>query len=80
MARVAAMGPDGPTVRPVWFLFEGGMLWWLTGSYSRLSEWLSDDARVSVVIGTCDLVTGGCDKAQGALVLTVPTAEFNPRT
>jgi hypothetical protein len=32
-ARVAAAGP---TVRPVWFLWEDGAFWWLTGGWARL--------------------------------------------
>ncbi len=58
VAKVAANDPNGPTVRPVWFLFEDGVLWWLTGSYSRLGEWLRADPRVQIVIDTCDLNTG----------------------
>jgi hypothetical protein len=59
VARVAANGPSGPTIRPVWFLYEGGTFWWLTGSsYSRLGEWLSVDPRVALTIDTCDLETG----------------------
>lgn len=58
VARVAANGPNGPTVRPVWFLFERGKLWWLTGSYSRLGAWLDTEPRVAAVIDTCDLETG----------------------
>lgn len=58
VARVAANGPNGPTVRPVWFLYEEEVLWWLTGSYSRLGTWLEVDPRVQVVIDSCDLVAG----------------------
>lgn len=58
VARVAANGPNGPTVRPVWFLYEESVLWWLTGSYSQLSTWLNVDPRVQVVIDSCDLATG----------------------
>lgn len=58
VAHVAANGPSGPTVRPVWFLFEHGTLWWPTGSYSSLSEWLDDDPRVAVVIDDFDVETG----------------------
>lgn len=59
VARVAANGPTGPTVRPVWFLYEDGRFWWLTGSsYSRLGEWLERDDRVSLVVDRCDLATG----------------------
>lgn len=59
VARVAANGPTGPTIRPVWFLYEDGVFWWLTGSsYSRLGELLTDDARIALVIDSCDLETG----------------------
>jgi len=74
IARLAVSGPNGPTVRPVWFLFEDGTFWWLTGSsYSRLEALLEADARVSLVIDTCDLVTGQ------VLALTVSgVAEVHP--
>ncbi|WP_026118049.1 pyridoxamine 5'-phosphate oxidase family protein [Nocardiopsis salina] len=56
VARVATAASDGaPTVRPVWFLWEDGALWWITGSYSVVSKHLEADPRVSVVVDTCDL-------------------------
>jgi len=59
VARVAAIGPHGPTIRPVWFLYERREFWWLTGSsYSRLGDLISQDPRVSMTIDTCDLDTG----------------------
>ncbi|MGH8929794.1 MAG: pyridoxamine 5'-phosphate oxidase family protein [Egibacteraceae bacterium] len=58
VARVAVNGPNGPTVRPVWYLYEDGIFWWLTGAYSRLGDWLKADPRASVVVDTCDLATG----------------------
>ncbi len=59
VARLAVNGPHGPTVRPIWFLYEDGTFWWLTGSsYSRLGELLSNDSRVAMSIDTCDLGTG----------------------
>lgn len=59
VAKVAANGPDGPTVRPVWFPWEAGVLWWLAGSsYSKLGAWLAEDSRVAVVIDSCDLDSG----------------------
>ena len=33
VARVAAAGP---TIFPVWFLWDDGSFWWLTGDWSRL--------------------------------------------
>jgi hypothetical protein len=32
LARVAAAGPS---VRAIWFLWEQGCFWWLTGSWTR---------------------------------------------
>jgi nitroimidazol reductase NimA-like FMN-containing flavoprotein (pyridoxamine 5'-phosphate oxidase superfamily) len=56
VARVATSGPTA--VRPVWFLWEEGSFWWLTGSYSRLAEILSRDPHVALVVDTCDVTTG----------------------
>jgi nitroimidazol reductase NimA-like FMN-containing flavoprotein (pyridoxamine 5'-phosphate oxidase superfamily) len=55
VARVAAAGP---TVRPVWFVWEEGAFWWLTGSWSGLASVLAADPRVALVVDTCDLATG----------------------
>jgi nitroimidazol reductase NimA-like FMN-containing flavoprotein (pyridoxamine 5'-phosphate oxidase superfamily) len=55
VARVAAAGPS---VRAVWFLWEDGAFWWLTGGWSRLPSILKADPRVALVVDTCDLETG----------------------
>ena len=52
------MAAAGPSVRPVWFLWEEGAFWWLTGSWSRLAAVIAEDARVALVVDTCDLATG----------------------
>ncbi|MFD0379838.1 pyridoxamine 5'-phosphate oxidase family protein [Streptomyces sp. NPDC127112] len=52
VARVATQGPE---VRPVWFLWEDGAFWWLTGSYSRMERILAADPRVALVVDTCEL-------------------------
>jgi nitroimidazol reductase NimA-like FMN-containing flavoprotein (pyridoxamine 5'-phosphate oxidase superfamily) len=54
-ARVAAAGPS---VRAVWFLWEDGAFWWLTGDWARLPSILKADPRVALVVDTCDLETG----------------------
>jgi Pyridoxamine 5'-phosphate oxidase len=54
-ARVAAAGPS---VRAVWFLWEDGAFWWLTGGWARLPSILKADPRVALVVDTCDLETG----------------------
>ena len=61
---VARVATNGPAVRPVWFLWEDGAFWWLTGSWSRLAEHLRDDPTVALVIDTCDLVTGQVRQVQ----------------
>ncbi|HYY32652.1 MAG TPA: pyridoxamine 5'-phosphate oxidase family protein [Gaiellaceae bacterium] len=55
VARVATVGP---TIRPVWYLWEDGRFWWLTGRWARLSELLREDPRAALVVDTCDLETG----------------------
>jgi hypothetical protein len=54
-ARVAT---NGPTVRPVWFLWEGEAFWILTGPWARLLEHVRRDPAISVVIDVCDTETG----------------------
>ncbi|MFE7902913.1 pyridoxamine 5'-phosphate oxidase family protein [Streptomyces sp. NPDC057424] len=54
-ARVAT---SGPTVRPVWFLWEGGAFWVLTGPWARLFDRVKNDPKIALVVDECDLVTG----------------------
>lgn len=54
----ARLATNGPTLRPVWYLWEDDAFWWLTGPWSRLAEHLRDDLRVVVLVDTCDLTTG----------------------
>jgi hypothetical protein len=58
VARLATSGPDGPRVRPIWFLFDEAGFWWITGSWSRLDVILERDPRVELVVDTCDLERG----------------------
>ncbi len=56
VARVVTINSVGaPTVRPVWFLWERGVLWWITGSYAVMAKHLKRDPRTCVVVDTCDL-------------------------
>lgn len=43
---------------PVWFLWERGCFWWLTGAWSRLPARLQENPRVALVVDTCDLAAG----------------------
>lgn len=58
VARVATVGRGGPVVRPIWYLWEEGAFWWLTGGWSKLEEQLQRDPRVAIVVDTCDLSRG----------------------
>jgi len=58
VARVATVGRTGPTVRPLWYLWEEGAFWWLTGGWSNLERLLDRDPRVALVVDTCDLQRG----------------------
>lgn len=55
---VARLATTGPAVRPVWFLWEEGAFWWLTGGWSNLEAILERDPSVALVVDTCDLGTG----------------------
>ncbi|WP_308377862.1 pyridoxamine 5'-phosphate oxidase family protein [Streptomyces sp. ISL-98] len=54
-ARIAT---DGPTVRPVWFLWEEGAFWILTGPWGGLFHRVSCDPEVAFVVDECDVATG----------------------
>jgi nitroimidazol reductase NimA-like FMN-containing flavoprotein (pyridoxamine 5'-phosphate oxidase superfamily) len=55
---VAHLATAGPSVRPIWFLWDDAAFWWLTGDWSRLDETLARDPAVTLGIDSCDLVTG----------------------
>jgi nitroimidazol reductase NimA-like FMN-containing flavoprotein (pyridoxamine 5'-phosphate oxidase superfamily) len=55
---VARVATAGPTLRPIWFLWEQERFWWLTGDWSRLAGLLERDPRVVLVVDTCDLDSG----------------------
>lgn len=55
---IARVATSDPTIRPIWYSWEDGAFWWLTGSYSRLANLLERDANLALVVDTCDLHTG----------------------
>ena len=55
---VARVATDGPSVRPVWFLWEDGAFWWLTHTRNRLVRHVAQNPQVALVVDTCDLSTG----------------------
>jgi nitroimidazol reductase NimA-like FMN-containing flavoprotein (pyridoxamine 5'-phosphate oxidase superfamily) len=54
----AHLATNGPTVRPVWFLWEDRAFWVLTGPWARLFDRVTADPRVALVVDECDPATG----------------------
>ena len=54
-ARVAT---TGPTVRPVWYLWEASAFWILTGPWARLLSLVEHDQRLALVVDVCEPATG----------------------
>jgi hypothetical protein len=54
-ARVAT---EGPTVRPVWFLWEDNAFWVLTGPWAKLYDRVRETPQIALVVDVCDLSTG----------------------
>jgi hypothetical protein len=54
-ARIATYGP---TVRPVWFLWEDGAFWVLTGPWARLFDRVRSNPTVALVVDVCDIEKG----------------------
>ncbi len=62
---VARVATNGPSVRPVWYLWEDGAFWWLTGGWSRIQAIVERDPHVAIVVDTCDLATGNVLQVTG---------------
>lgn len=56
--RVVHVATTGPTVRPVWFLWEDDAFWVFIGPWSKLEQRLTRDPVFDLVIDVCDLATG----------------------
>ena len=54
-ARVAT---NGPTVRPVWYLWEDQAFWILTGPWARLLGRVKADPALAITVDICDTTTG----------------------
>ena len=55
---VARVATNGPTIRPVWYLWEDDAFWWLTGSWSKLPDLIERDPAVTILIDTWEPDTG----------------------
>lgn len=55
---VGRIATSGPRVLPVWYVWEEASFWVLTGPWSRLARSLGEDPAATMVVDSCDLVTG----------------------
>ena len=82
--RLATLGPGGPHVSPVWFVWDGGALW--VYSLTRSQRWtdLQRDPRVAAVVDGGEHyheLHGVEIEGEAAVVGPVPrTADEDPRT
>ncbi|WP_093607206.1 pyridoxamine 5'-phosphate oxidase family protein [Streptomyces indicus] len=54
----ARLATEGPTVRPVWYLWEDGSFWVLTGPWARLPDLVRRNPAVALVVDECEVATG----------------------
>lgn len=54
----ARLATNGPTVRPVWFLWEDSVFWILTGPWAQLARRVREDPELAITVDVCDLETG----------------------
>jgi Pyridoxamine 5'-phosphate oxidase len=49
---------NGPTVRPVWYLWEESVFWILTGPWAQLARRVRQHPELALTVDVCDLETG----------------------
>jgi nitroimidazol reductase NimA-like FMN-containing flavoprotein (pyridoxamine 5'-phosphate oxidase superfamily) len=57
-ALTARLATNGPTVRPVWFLWEEGAFWIMTGPWAHWFTRMAADPLIALVVDTCDTAGG----------------------
>jgi nitroimidazol reductase NimA-like FMN-containing flavoprotein (pyridoxamine 5'-phosphate oxidase superfamily) len=55
---VARVATNGPTIRPVWFLWEEQAFWILTGPWTKLHDRIQRDPEVAILVDVCELQHG----------------------
>jgi len=55
---VARVATNGPTVRPVWYLWEDRSFWILTGPWTKLYGRVRADPALALIVDECDVTTG----------------------
>jgi len=55
---IARVATPGPTLRPVWYLWEDGSFWWLSDTGNYLLGAVEAGEPLVVLVDACDLETG----------------------
>jgi hypothetical protein len=55
---VARVATNGPTLRPVWYLYEEPTFYWITDTANFLHRAVMAGERLVVVVDECDITTG----------------------
>ncbi|MCU1460249.1 MAG: phosphate oxidase [Acidimicrobiales bacterium] len=55
---VARVATAGPTLRPVWYIWEDGSFWWVTDTSNRLVKSVLAGEPVVVLVDECNLASG----------------------
>ena len=54
----AQLATNGPTIRPVWFQWEGGAFWIISGPWAKLYTRVQSDPKVALCIDLGDFDSG----------------------
>jgi nitroimidazol reductase NimA-like FMN-containing flavoprotein (pyridoxamine 5'-phosphate oxidase superfamily) len=54
----AQLATNGPTIRPVWFGWEGGAFWIISGPWAKLLERVRHDPKVGICVEVSDFEAG----------------------
>ena len=54
----ARLATNGPTLRPVWYAYEDGCFWTMTGPWTKLHARVAEDPEIALAIDVCELETG----------------------
>lgn len=55
---VARIATNGPTLRPVWYLYDAPFFYWLTDTANFLHRAVIAGERLVLVVDVCDIATG----------------------
>lgn len=54
----AYVSTNGPTVRPLWYQWEDGCFWMMSGPWAKLFQRIQKDPEIALLIDVCDIGKG----------------------